>query len=66
MTGYERFVHDVSIRRAGRAANRRALKSLSDIACEVSESADKNGRHAMCGAPIRCIRTDESQPASVA
>ena len=46
MTGYERVVHDISIRRGDRAANRCVLKSLSDVACEVSESADTPDRRA--------------------
>lgn len=44
MTGYERIVHDISIRHRYGAANRRLLNSLSDITCAVSESADKRNR----------------------
>ncbi|WP_126225385.1 hypothetical protein [Burkholderia ambifaria] len=44
MTGYERIVHDISIRHRYGAANRRLLNSLSDITCAVSESADKRDR----------------------
>lgn len=50
MTGYERIVHDISIRHRYRAANRRALKSLSDITCGVSESADKPDRRSTAAA----------------
>jgi hypothetical protein len=52
MTGYERIVHDISIRHRYRAANRRALNSLSDITCGLSESADK--RHRRSTAAARC------------
>ncbi|RQS23369.1 hypothetical protein DIE06_03850 [Burkholderia sp. Bp8998] len=74
MTGYERIVREVSIRRADRAANRRVLKSMSDIAYEVSESADMRDDDRlprampgapMPGAPLQCIRTDELQPARI-
>ncbi|KAB0637885.1 hypothetical protein [Burkholderia latens] len=54
MTGYERIVHDISIGREDGAANRRTLKSLSGIACRLSESADTPNRcpaAARCGAP---------------
>lgn len=50
MTGYERIVHDISIRRGDCAANQCVLKSLSDIACEVSESADTPDRRAAAAA----------------
>ncbi|WP_155647462.1 hypothetical protein [Burkholderia territorii] len=50
MTGYERIVHDVSIRRAARAANRRVLNSLSDIAGDVSEFADTQVRRQVAAA----------------
>jgi len=59
MTGYERLVHDVSIRRPSRVANRRGLKSLSDIARAVSESADTQGRRSVAvaqGGPSRDVR----------
>ncbi|WP_175774559.1 hypothetical protein [Burkholderia anthina] len=47
MTRYERSVHDVSIGPAAGVANRRALKSLSGIARDLSESADtRSGRSA--------------------
>ena len=50
MTGYERIVHEISIRHRYCAANRRALKSLSDITCGVSESADKLDRRSAAAA----------------
>ncbi|WP_162999198.1 homoserine O-succinyltransferase [Burkholderia sp. Nafp2/4-1b] len=53
MTGYERIVHDISIRRRRGAANQCVLKSLSGIACGLSESADKTDRRFGCGGRIR-------------